>query len=195
MDSHIVHFLGSAAQVSQWPDSSLPELLFAGRSNAGKSTLINALVNRKNMAYTGKTPGKTVLLNFFEVDGRVVFTDAPGYGYAEGGTRRLKDFGVLLEPYFNQRKQLAGVILVLDSRRTPNEDDLSMIAAAQAHHLPVLAACTKADKLSHGALDRQLQVIARTGNLPRMALIPVSGLRKTGLDRLWEEINRILAQP
>ena len=182
MQYHEVEFLGSAADRSQWPATDVPEILFCGRSNAGKSSLINALTNRKNAAWTGKTPGKTVLLNFFLIDHKVIYTDAPGYGYAKGGTKRAVDCGGLLEPYFQQREQLKALVLVLDIRRIPNDDDLTMIEAGKKAHLPVLAACTKADKVSKNEANNQLRRIAAETGIPISHLYPVSNTAKSGIE-------------
>lgn len=192
MQYHDAKLLATAANQSQWPDNSLPEVIFAGRSNAGKSTLINALVNRKNLAYSGKTPGKTRLLNFFIVDHSVVFTDAPGYGYATSDEKSAVAFGKLLEPYFNERKNLKGMILVLDARREPSEDDLSMIDYARHVHLNIIVVCTKTDKISRGKYLSNAQKIANQLQLPASSLIPVDSLKKTGIDQVWEAIQKML---
>ncbi len=192
MQYHEVRFLGSAARREQWPVSDLPEVLFAGRSNAGKSSLINAICGRKNIAYTGKAPGKTVLLNFFEVDRRMILTDAPGYGYAKGGTRRAADFGALLEPYFIERKNLRLLVLVLDIRRIPSADDLTMIQAADAAQLPILAVCTKADKLSKNAALNQMAQIQMVTGIAKNSLVPVSNVKRTGFDTLNAKLREYL---
>lgn len=192
MQYHEAELLATAAYESQWPVSTLPEIVFAGRSNAGKSTLINALVNRKNLAYSGKTPGKTRLLNFFIVDKKVVFTDAPGYGYATSDAKSAMAFGKLIEPYFNQRKQLKGMILVLDARREPSEDDISMIQYGRDTHLNIIVACTKTDKISRGKFLSNAQKIANKLQLPTSALIPVDSIKKTGLDEVWKAINKMV---
>lgn len=193
MQYHDAKLLATAANRSQWPDSQLPEIIFCGRSNAGKSTLINALVNRKNLAFSGKTPGKTRLLNFFTVDGRVVFTDAPGYGYATSNKASALQFERLIDPYFKERDVLKGMILVADARRVPNEDDISMIEYGRYTRQAIIVACTKADKLSHGALVTNMNRIAQVLGVNRKALIPVSALKKQGLEELWNEIDRMIA--
>lgn len=192
MQYHDAELLATAAYESQWPNSTLPEIVFAGRSNAGKSTLINALVNRKNLAYSGKTPGKTRLLNFFVVDKKVVFTDAPGYGYATSDAKSAMAFGKLIEPYFNKRKQLKGMILVLDARREPSEDDIAMIEYGRATHLHIIVACTKTDKISRGKFLANAQKIANKLNLPVKALIPVDSIKKKGLDEVWKAIHEMI---
>ncbi len=193
MQYHEVKLLATAASRPQWPDSELPEFLFAGRSNAGKSTLINALVNRKKMAYTGKTPGKTRLLNFFEVDSRMVFCDSPGYGFAMGGGDTALMFSELIDPYIKERAQLKALILVLDIRRIPNDDDLLMMGYARANHLPVIPVCMKADKLSRGAGISAMAKIARVLELPPSQCIAVSGVTKNGVDRVTEQIESYTA--
>lgn len=191
MEYHEVKLLATAAKREQWPESELPEIMFAGRSNAGKSTLINALVNRKNLAYTGKTPGKTRLLNFFEVDQKVVYCDSPGYGYAKGGNDTALMFSQLIDPYMTQRDQLKGLVLVLDIRRIPNEDDLTMMEYARANHLPVLPVCMKADKLSRGAGIQAKAKIAKVLDVPAASCFMVSGPNKTGIEDVLSEIERI----
>ncbi len=194
MQYHDVKLLATAADRSQWPESSLPEIMFAGRSNAGKSTLINTLVNRKKLAYTGKTPGKTRLLNFFEIDGRYVFCDSPGYGYAVGGDSSAESFQKLIDPYMHERETLKGVVLVLDIRRTPNEDDLLMRDFARESGLKLLPVCMKADKLSRGAGIQAAAKIARLLEVTPKDICIVSGTEKTGIEQVWNQIEAIAAE-
>ncbi len=193
MQYHDVKLLATAANRAQWPESSLPEIMFAGRSNAGKSTLINTLVNRKKLAYTGKTPGKTRLLNFFEVDGKYVFCDSPGYGYAVGGDSSAETFQQLIDPYMQERESLKGLVLVLDIRRTPNEDDLLMAEYASQSGLKLLPVCMKADKLSRGAGIQAAARIAKVLKVSPSEICIVSGTEKTGIDRVWQRIDEIAA--
>lgn len=192
MQYHDAKLLATAADRTQWPPESLPEIIFCGRSNAGKSTLINALVNRKNLAFSGKTPGKTRLLNFFTVDQKVIFTDAPGYGYATSDRASALQFEKLIDPYFRDRKALKGMILVADARRVPNDDDITMVEYGRSTHKAIIIACTKADKLSHGALVSNMNKIADVLGVNRKALIPVSSLKKQGIEELWNEIGRMI---
>ena len=192
MQYHEAKLLATAANEAQWPESSLPEVMFAGRSNAGKSTLINTLVNRKKLAYTGKTPGKTRLLNFFAVDEKMMFTDAPGYGYATSDAASAAAFGRLMEPYFHYRSNLKALVLVLDARRCAGEDDVSMCDYARAMHLAVVPVLTKIDKLSRSACLASLKKNAAALKMPESAFLPVSALKKQGLDDVWNRLNQIL---
>ncbi len=189
MQYHEAELIASAADREQWPDSELPEIIFAGRSNAGKSSLINTLVNRKQLAYTGSTPGKTKLLNFFRIDNSMVFTDAPGYGYAKGGDNTALMFANLIDPYFAEREQLKGLVLVLDIRRTPNEDDHRMVEYAKNTGLALVAVCMKADKLSRNQQINQLRLITKELDIPFESAIPVSSIKRTGVDTVWEDIK------
>ncbi len=150
------------------------------------------MVNRKNLAYSGKTAGKTRLLNFFLVDNKIVFTDAPGYGYATSDAKSAIAFGKLMEPYFAERENLKAMILVLDARREPNQDDITMIEYGRASHLKIIVACTKADKISRGKYLSNAAKIAKVLDLPTNALFPVDSLKKTGLDDIWKELNSII---
>ncbi len=194
MQYHDASLLKTAAREDQWPVSDLPEIIFAGRSNAGKSSLINALVNRKNLAYAGSTPGKTRLLNFFSVDQKVVFTDAPGYGYATSDKAAAASFSRLIDPYFHHRPQLKALVLVLDARREPGKDDIAMIEYARDAHLAVVIAATKADKLSRGAMANQKFKIAKALQVTPQSIYPVDSLKKTGLDEVWTRLNEIISQ-
>ena len=149
---HKAEYLASSAYESQWPVSDLPEVIFAGRSNAGKSSLINALTNRKNLAYSGKTPGKTQLLNFFLIEDRVVFVDAPGYGYARRSQNEAIAFGKMMDDYFDRKDKIALAIMIVDSRIGLTKDDLDMKDYLEAHQLRYLIAANKIDKLSNNQL-------------------------------------------
>ena len=194
MQYHEAEFLISGATSNQWPDTNYPEIIFAGRSNAGKSTLINNLVNRKNLAYTGKTPGKTRLLNFFLIDNRVIFTDAPGYGYAKGDNESAKTFARIIDPYFKYREQLKAMVLVVDARRIPNHDDITMVEYAKNAHLAIIVAITKIDKLTRSQLLQNCTKIANTLQVPKHLLMPCNGLNKQGIDKVWDKINQYTEQ-
>lgn len=185
-------YIASCAKPSQWPETTLPEIVFAGRSNAGKSSLINSLLRRKKLAYTGKTPGKTQLLNFFEIDGKVIFVDSPGYGFAKGGNQSALVFGKLMEPYFKYRETLKCLLLVLDIRRIPNEDDLAMVQYAKENHLAIIVACCKSDKVSNNEIQNQLRKISETLDIPKTQLYPCSSLKKSGLEELTVKIEETL---
>ena len=184
--------IASAANKSQWPQSTLSEIAFVGRSNSGKSSLINALLNRKNLAYSGKTPGKTRLLNFYEVNKELIFMDAPGYGYALKDKEAAVFFSNLIDPYFNERTTLKAMVIVLDSRRIPSKDDITMVEYAKAQHLPIIAVCTKRDKLSNNQLQSSLAKISKELKIPKENLWPCSSTSKLGLEDIWEQIYKYI---
>ena len=138
-------FIKSATQVSQYPLPILPEIAFAGRSNVGKSSLINALLGRKNLAKTSNTPGRTQLINFFTINDKMSFVDLPGYGFAKVARSVKENWGEMIEAYLRQRTNLALVVLILDIRRVPNEDDLSLRDWLDHYRIPYLYVLTKRD--------------------------------------------------
>ncbi|MEE8807034.1 MAG: ribosome biogenesis GTP-binding protein YihA/YsxC [Lactimicrobium sp.] len=192
MQYHEAEFLLSGAQQSQWPASDLPEAVFAGRSNAGKSSLINALVNRKNLAYAGSTPGKTRLLNFYLIDQKMIFTDAPGYGYARDNRSSAETFAKLMDPYFRYRPNLKAMVLVVDGRRKPNQDDILMCEYGRHSHLAIIVAMTKTDKLSRSAMLTNKRVIASDLSISESQIFPVDSLKKQGTEELFGRIEQVL---
>ncbi|MCF0110309.1 MAG: YihA family ribosome biogenesis GTP-binding protein [Erysipelotrichaceae bacterium] len=182
--------LTSAFHKEQWPQTDLPEWIMVGRSNVGKSSLINAMCNRKNLAYVGKTPGKTRLLNFFEVNHELILVDAPGYGYAQRNLQTHIDFGKMMEDYFHERLQCKGMLLILDIRRIPNEDDLLMYDFAKHYHVPVTVVLTKCDKLSRSDQNLQVKKICDTLGISGDSCALVSSEKKTGVEEVWNRMMR-----
>ena len=179
----------SAPGKEQWPDTPYPEIVLAGRSNVGKSSLSNALCGRKKPAYVGNTPGKTRLLNFFLLNRKLVFVDVPGYGYANISKQQLLRFGEMMEDYFHERKQKKALLLIVDGRHKPTDDDVTMLEFARYFELPIIIAATKMDKVKASQRQKQLKLISETLALSEEDhLIPCSSANKEGMDRLWEVI-------
>jgi GTP-binding protein len=188
-------FVLSAKQPAHYPPAVLPEIAFAGRSNVGKSSLINTLVKRKGLARTSNTPGRTQEINFFIVNNRFGFIDLPGYGYAKVPEKIRNNWGPMIEAYLSQRETLRLVVLILDIRRDPSPEDRQLIGWLQYYRLPVLIVLTKIDKLSRNELAVRKRVIGE--DLEGLASItqPVSFSAKTGegKDLLWREISNAMA--
>ncbi|HQM96787.1 MAG TPA: ribosome biogenesis GTP-binding protein YihA/YsxC [Clostridia bacterium] len=183
-------FIISAARAEQWPDDDLPEIVFSGKSNVGKSSLINALCNRKNLAYSGSAPGKTRLINFYDVNGIMRMVDLPGYGFSKASKQISRTYGKLAEQFLNQRKNIKLVIQILDIRHDPTNDDLQMIDFLNSSHLPFILSVNKCDKLSKS------QGITRAGKIARMLhidpdtpFILTSSSTKRGIDEIWDAID------
>lgn len=154
-----------AVRRSQYPSDSLPEFLLIGKSNVGKSSFINTLVNRKNIARTSSVPGKTQTLNFYLVNNEFYLVDAPGYGYAAVNKTQQKKFGLMIEEYLEKRSELKRVFLLIDFRLKPGENDLMMYNFLKYYNIPVTVVATKTDKVGTSKKDRNLKIIKDTLDL------------------------------
>jgi GTP-binding protein len=184
-----VEFIGGMAEKHGWrPDSSLPEIAFAGRSNVGKSSLLNTLVRRKSFARVSRTPGRTREINFFRINNGFVLVDLPGYGYARISKEKKAEWRPMIESYLRRTTQLRGIVLLLDIRREPSEDDRAMLDFLAATEVPTLVALTKVDKLSKAAARTQLTEIAHALALDAEQVIPFSSQTGEGRVELLEAI-------
>ena len=180
---------------SKLPDNDLPEIAFAGKSNVGKSSLINALMNRKSLARTSSQPGKTQTINYYNINRELYLVDLPGYGYAKVSNTEKEKWGKLIERYLHSSKQLAAVFLLIDIRHDPSDNDRMMYEWICAQgYAPVIIA-TKSDKIKRSQLAKQLKAV-RTGlGLPAEAVvIPFSALNKSGREEIWETAERLINQ-
>ncbi|TYC46571.1 ribosome biogenesis GTP-binding protein YihA/YsxC [Leuconostoc litchii] len=162
MDVHNVEMVMSAVSAAQYPTDGKPEIALVGRSNVGKSSLTNTLIQRKNFARTSSQPGKTQTLNFYDVEDKLYFVDVPGYGYAKVSKAQREAFGVMIEEYITSRKQLRGVISLVDARHEPSEDDISMYEWLHYYNIPILVVATKSDKISRGKFNKAESVIKKS---------------------------------
>ncbi|MFK5705408.1 ribosome biogenesis GTP-binding protein YihA/YsxC [Ligilactobacillus sp. LYQ139] len=191
MEVHNVELTISAVRPEQYPQGNLPEIALAGRSNVGKSSLINTLINRKKLARTSSQPGKTQTLNFYNVEKQLNFVDVPGYGYARASKQDRERWGAMIEEYFAQRQQLAGVISLVDSRHAPTELDQQMIDFIHYYQFPLLVVGTKVDKIPRSRRNRSESVIRKTLRLvPADQLVLFSAVDRTGKDDVWRWIER-----
>ncbi len=183
-------FILSAAKPEQFIKTDLPEICFAGRSNVGKSSMINKILGRKNLVKVGNTPGKTRLINFFNIDSKYIFTDLPGYGYAAVSKAERAAWGKLIEYYFAHRQNLALCVLLLDIRRVPNSDDMKMISAMKSRNVPLISVLTKADKLSNNEKVKQIKIISESSGINKENLIVFSSVTGQGKEQVWQEISK-----
>lgn len=191
LNYHKTHFLTSAPNLKSLPEDSGIEIAFAGRSNAGKSTALNALTNKKNLARTSKTPGRTQLINLFEVEPQCKLVDLPGYGYAAVPEQMKQQWQHTLGEYLQKRECLAGIIVLMDIRHPLKDLDQQMIEWAVSADLPILLLLTKADKLSQSERSKQVKMV-REAILPFQGDIQVeafSALKRTGIDRLAAKLD------
>jgi len=178
-------FVTSAVRPVQYPESSLPEIAFAGRSNVGKSSLINTLVNRKRLVKTSSTPGRTQLINFFIINQTFYLVDLPGYGYARVPASVQKKWGPMVERYLKERTGLQAVTLIMDIRRTPRAEERNFIDWLQMYRIPTIPVLTKVDKLSKTRQNKQVELIASALDIDREQLTLFSAKSRQGKDRLW----------
>jgi len=187
-------FVKSAVWPNQYPPATMPEIAFVGRSNVGKSSLINALVGRKSLAKTSNTPGRTQLINFFTVNSSLFFVDLPGYGFAKVPRSVKKDWGDMIETYLRERRNLALVVFILDVRRDPSAEDLSLRDWLDHYRIPYAAILTKSDKLSNQqALGRKKLIEKAMGKGASGNTILFSAKTRKGAEELWQFIERHLS--
>jgi GTP-binding protein len=185
-------FISSATRPSEYPPGSFPEVAIAGKSNVGKSSLINTLVNRKNLAKTSSRPGRTQLINFFLVNGEISLADLPGYGYAKVPHQVRKTWKPMVESYLQTRQEIRLVILILDARRGASPDDLALLDWLDYHKIPSLIVLTKADKLSQIERARQKKALAEISLLSGKPLSFFSAVTGEGKEQLWRLIREAL---
>ena len=190
MEVHNVDLTISAVSDEQYPKTNIPEIALVGRSNVGKSSLTNVLINRRNFAHTSSQPGKTQTLNFYDVEDKVYFVDVPGYGYAKVSKKERERFGKMIEQYLTQREQLRGVIQLVDARHEPTPDDVNMYNWLQYYNSPTLIVGTKIDKVKRSAWNRQLSLIKKTLDVESSTpIILFSATEKKGKDDVWQWIE------
>ncbi len=194
MNIRDAQFITSAADGGGYPPPGLPEIAFAGRSNVGKSSLINTLVNRKRLVKTSNTPGRTQLINFFSVNDAMVLVDLPGYGYAKVPEAVRRKWGPMITAYLSDRETLRGVVLILDIRRIPTTEDREMLSWLIHGGLPLLPVLTKADKLSKTQAMRQRKAIAEAISLPADDFTLFSAKTRLGREQVWESIGALLTE-
>ena len=182
-----------AARKNQYPEDSLKEIAFAGRSNVGKSSLLNLLTNRKNLARVSGSPGKTRTINFYRINDSFRIVDLPGYGYAKVSKSVTESWGSMMETYFQSRQGLVKVIQLVDIRHAPSRQDVEMYQYLRHYGLDGLVVATKADKVSRNEMQKCIRQIRGTLDLSQEdRVIPVSSLKRTGQEDLLSEMEALL---
>ncbi|MCA1021752.1 YihA family ribosome biogenesis GTP-binding protein [Halobacillus litoralis] len=177
----------SAASKKQYPNQPIPEIALAGRSNVGKSSFINKMIQRKNLARTSSKPGKTQTLNFYIINDKFHFVDVPGYGYAKVSKKERAKWGAMMEEYFAEREQLKATALIIDVRHKPSEDDQVMYDYLKHFDVPVMVIATKLDKIKKGQRHKQLKMIQEVLEMEEEdTLIPFSSETGEGKDKAWK---------
>ena len=182
-------FVTSAVAPEGYPKERLPEIAFMGRSNVGKSSLINSLLGNRKLARTSSTPGRTQLINFFRVNGSFLFVDLPGYGYAKVPERIRRTWGEMVENYLANRKELVLSILIIDSRHAPTANDLRLRSWLEHHGLPFVVVSTKVERLSNNQLRNSLRTTTAELGTDAGAIFPYSSVTGRGGDRIWKAIS------
>ena len=185
-------FVKSAARAQHYPEQSLPEVAFAGRSNVGKSSMVNVLVNRKGLVRTSSTPGRTQLINFFDINGELGLVDLPGYGFARVPVAVKRQWGPMVRTYLESRENLRAVVFILDIRRTPNAEDLQLLDWLEEFGIPTIPVITKIDKVGKTQRSANLKTICEATGLPRDAFTLFSATSREGRDEVWERIHAAL---
>lgn len=184
-------FVISAVSDKQYPQDDLPEIALSGRSNVGKSSLINAVLNRRNLARTSQQPGKTQTLNFYLVNTDLYFVDVPGYGYAKVSKEQRQKFGEMIQDYLETRADLKGLVLLVDARHDLTVDDINMFNYALCLNIPILVVATKIDKLKKSAIGQLESKIGLSLDLTQsqVTFLPFSSETKINIDKFWKWIE------
>ena len=185
-------FITSASRPEQYPREDLPEMAFAGRSNVGKSTLINCLVQRKKLVRTSRTPGRTQLINFFKINNAFMFVDLPGYGYAKVSQSLRATWGPMVEAYFDSRKSLRGVVQIMDLRHPPTPDDVSLWNWLKDRNVPAIPILTKADKLTRTNWQPLARAAGRIIGISPAEFIFFSAQTRQGRDQLLLKVKELM---
>ncbi|MBW7454098.1 ribosome biogenesis GTP-binding protein YihA/YsxC [Paenibacillus sepulcri] len=195
MNVNKAEFVISAVEPSQYPEDALPEFALAGRSNVGKSSLINKLIQRKNLARTSSQPGKTQQLNYYRIEDRLYFVDFPGYGYAKVSKTQREQWGKMIERFLQNREPLKMVMLIIDVRHEPSKDDKMMYDWLKFYDIPVCIIVTKADKIPRSKWDKHIKMIKNTlGTVPSDAMVLFSSETGLGRDEVWSIIVERIAE-
>lgn len=187
-----IEFVKSAVKPLQYPEYDFPEVAFAGRSNVGKSSLINTLIQRKGMVKTSSKPGCTQLINFFLVNEELSLVDLPGYGYAKVSKKIRAQWRPMVENYLSSRQNLLGLLLLIDIRRDPGQEEFEMVDWLEANGMPYLIVLTKADKLSRNKQEKRLKSICSQLDRDRNGAILFSSKTKKGRETIIEEIENLI---
>lgn len=183
----------SAVKPEQYPSSLIPEFALAGRSNVGKSSFINKMINRKSLARTSSKPGKTQTLNFYIINDALHFVDVPGYGYAKVSKTERAAWGKMIEKYFTSREQLRAALLIVDLRHPPTKDDVAMYEFLKHYDLPCIVIATKADKIPKGKWQKHLKITRETLGLDKEdELLLFSSETGEGKDQVWAVLNKYM---
>lgn len=190
MEVNNVNLEKVGVKYEQFPDDKKPEVAFVGKSNVGKSSLINAMINRKSLARTSQNPGKTRTINFYNVEDTLYFVDLPGYGYAKISKSESKKWGKMIETYLRKREELKSIIFLIDIRHEPSANDIMMYQWLKYYEHKIVIIATKADKLKRSQLQKHVSILRKSLNLEKEdILIPFSSETKQGKEELWKVID------
>lgn len=193
MNVNNVELSAVCGRKDQYPDTEMLEVAFVGKSNVGKSSLINCMVNRKALARTSQNPGKTRTINFYNVENMLHFVDLPGYGYARASKSEIEKWGKMIEDYLFDRKQLQAIILLIDIRHEAGKNDIIMYDWIKHFGYKVIIVATKSDKLKRSQVNKHISVLKKGLNLVNEdIIIPFSSEKKDGKDILWENIKNVI---
>lgn len=185
-------FVKSATNPGNYPVGGLAEVAFAGRSNVGKSSLINVLVNRRGLVRTSATPGRTQLLNFFDINGRFYLVDLPGFGFAKVPIALKKQWGPMVRTYLEKRGSLKALVLLFDIRRVPRQEEIQLLDWLEEFEIPTIPVITKVDKVVRSRRETQIRPILEATGLPRDAFTLFSAVTREGREEIWQRIEAAL---